>query len=61
MGVISFTGSAEVGRAIAARCGQLLKGVGLELGGKNAIVVMEDADLELAVEGATWAAFGTSG
>ena len=58
---ISFTGSAEVGRIIAARCGQLLKRVGLELGGKNAIVVMDDADIELAVEGAQWAAFGTSG
>ena len=61
VGVISFTGSSDVGRAIAARCGQLLKRCGLELGGKNAIIVMEDADVELAVEGATWAAFGTSG
>jgi aldehyde dehydrogenase (NAD+) len=58
---ISFTGSSEVGRQIAASCGQSLKRVSLELGGKNAIVVMDDADLELAVEGATWAAFGTSG
>ncbi|HLQ62999.1 MAG TPA: aldehyde dehydrogenase family protein [Candidatus Acidoferrales bacterium] len=58
---ISFTGSSEVGREIATRCGQLLKRVSLELGGKNCIVVMDDADLELAVEGATWAAFGTSG
>ncbi|MGH7903918.1 MAG: aldehyde dehydrogenase family protein [Candidatus Dormibacteraceae bacterium] len=58
---ISFTGSADVGRAIAARCGQLLKRVSLELGGKNAIVVMDDADLELAVEGAVWGAFGTTG
>ncbi|MGH7776742.1 MAG: aldehyde dehydrogenase family protein, partial [Candidatus Dormibacterales bacterium] len=58
---ISFTGSAEVGRQIAARCGQLLKRVSLELGGKNAIVVMEDADLELAVDGAVWGAFGTTG
>ncbi len=61
VGAISFTGSAEVGREIAARGGQLLKKVSLELGGKNAIIVMDDADLELAVEGATWAAFGTSG
>ena len=61
VGVISFTGSTEVGRHIATRCGQLMKRVGLELGGKNAIIVMEDADVELAVEGATWAAFGTSG
>ena len=58
---ISFTGSAEVGRLIAAKCGQNLKRVSLELGGKNAIVVMDDGDLELAVEGATWAAFGTTG
>lgn len=58
---ISFTGSSEVGRQIAAKCGQSLKRVGLELGGKNAILVMDDADLDLAVEGATWAAFGTSG
>jgi aldehyde dehydrogenase (NAD+) len=58
---ISFTGSSEVGRQIAARCGALLKRVSLEMGGKNAIVVMDDADLELAVEGATWAAFGTTG
>src|SRR5438067_1273766 len=58
---ISFTGSAEVGRLIAAKCGQNLKRVSLELGGKNAIVLMDDGDLELAVEGATWAAFGTTG
>ena len=58
---ISFTGSSEVGRSIAAACGQTLKRVSLELGGKNAIVVMDDADVELAVEGATWAAFGTTG
>jgi acyl-CoA reductase-like NAD-dependent aldehyde dehydrogenase len=58
---ISFTGSAEVGRDIAAKCGKALKRVSLELGGKNAIIVMDDADLELAVEGATWAAFGTTG
>jgi aldehyde dehydrogenase (NAD+) len=59
--VISFTGSSEVGRHIAARCGEQLKRVGLELGGKNAIVVMDDADLELAIDGAVWAAFGTTG
>ena len=59
--VISFTGSTEVGRRIAARCGQLMKRVSCELGGKNAIVVMDDADIELAVKGALWSAFGTSG
>ncbi len=58
---ISFTGSSEVGRHIAALCGQSLKRVGLELGGKNAIIVMDDADLDLAVEGALWGAFGTTG
>ncbi|HKY08011.1 MAG TPA: aldehyde dehydrogenase family protein [Candidatus Binatia bacterium] len=59
--LVSFTGSAAVGREIAASCGQHLKRVSLELGGKNAQVVMEDADLELAAEGALWGAFGTTG
>src|SRR5918911_971207 len=58
---ISFTGSSEVGREIASKTGQLLKRSSLELGGKNAIIVMDDADIELAIEGATWAAFGTTG
>lgn len=59
--VISFTGSNEVGRDIASTCGQLLKKVSLEMGGKNAVIVMDDADLDLAVEGIIWSAFGTSG
>jgi aldehyde dehydrogenase (NAD+) len=59
--LVSFTGSAAVGREIAASCGQDLKRVSLELGGKNAQVVLEDADLELALEGALWGAFGTTG
>jgi alpha-ketoglutaric semialdehyde dehydrogenase len=59
--LVSFTGSGAVGREIAAACGQNLKRVSLELGGKNAQIVMEDADLELAVEGALWGAFGTTG
>ena len=59
--LVSFTGSAAVGREIAATCGQNLKRVSLELGGKNAQIVMEDADLDLAVEGALWGAFGTTG
>ncbi len=59
--LVSFTGSAAVGREIASAGGQLLKRVSLELGGKNAQVVMEDADLELAAEGALWGAFGTTG
>ncbi|MBJ7609547.1 MAG: aldehyde dehydrogenase family protein [Candidatus Dormibacteraeota bacterium] len=58
---IFFTGGAETGRLIAATCGQMLKKVSLELGGKNGIVVLDDADLELAVEGALWGAFGTAG
>jgi acyl-CoA reductase-like NAD-dependent aldehyde dehydrogenase len=59
--LVSFTGSAAVGREIASVCGQSLTRVSLELGGKNAQIVMEDADIELAVEGALWGAFGTTG
>ena len=59
--IISFTGSTETGRHIAATCGQQLKKVSLEMGGKNAVIVMDDADLSLAVEGILWSAFGTSG
>lgn len=58
---ISFTGSTAVGRRIAGRCGELLKRVSCELGGKNAIVVLEDADIELAIKGCLWSAFGTAG
>jgi aldehyde dehydrogenase (NAD+) len=58
---ISFTGSTETGRIIAGRCGQLMKRVSCELGGKNAIVVLDDANLELALKGAIWSAFGTAG
>jgi len=59
--LISFTGSSAVGRQIASFCGKTLKRVSLELGGKNAQIVMDDANLELAVEGALWGAFGTTG
>jgi aldehyde dehydrogenase (NAD+) len=59
--LVSFTGSAAVGREIASLCGRELKRVSLELGGKNAQIVMEDAELELAIEGALWGAFGTTG
>lgn len=59
--VISFTGSNETGRGIAGKCGEQLKKVSLEMGGKNAVIVMDDADLNLAVEGILWSAFGTSG
>jgi aldehyde dehydrogenase (NAD+) len=58
---ISFTGSNEVGRRIAVRCAELGKRVHLEMGGKNAIIVMDDADLDLAMDGIVWSAFGTSG
>lgn len=59
--LISFTGSSETGKGIAASCGRTLKRCSLELGGKNAMIIMEDADLDLALEGALWAAFGTTG
>src|ERR671925_1412848 len=59
--VITLTGSRETGVAVMKAAADNLKHVHLELGGKNAIIVMEDADLELAVEGIVWSAFGTSG
>ena len=59
--VVSFTGSTEVGRHITRLAGETLKRVSLEMGGKNAIIVMDDADLDLVVEGALWGAFGTTG
>jgi aldehyde dehydrogenase (NAD+) len=58
---ISFTGSSEVGRRIAEVCGKSLKRCSLELGGKNAQIVLDDADLDLALEGVLWGAFGTTG
>jgi acyl-CoA reductase-like NAD-dependent aldehyde dehydrogenase len=59
--VISFTGSTDVGRDINVACAPTFKHVHLEMGGKNIIMVMEDADVDLAVDGALWGAFGTSG
>jgi aldehyde dehydrogenase (NAD+) len=59
--VISFTGSATTGKGIAARAGARLKRLSLELGGKNAVAVLADADLDLAVDGILWSAFGTTG
>jgi aldehyde dehydrogenase (NAD+) len=59
--VISFTGSTEVGNAIGGKGGALGKRISLEMGGKNAIVVMDDADLQLATEAIVWSAFGTTG
>ncbi len=58
---VSFTGSTEVGRKIGEICGRNLQVPSLELGGKNPLVILADADLELAVEGALWASFGTAG
>jgi acyl-CoA reductase-like NAD-dependent aldehyde dehydrogenase len=59
--VISFTGSTETGALIGAACGKMHKRLSLEMGGKNAMIVMDDADLELALEGVLWGAFGTTG
>ncbi|MCB0076239.1 MAG: aldehyde dehydrogenase family protein [Anaerolineales bacterium] len=59
--VISFTGSAAVGRIVAAKGGKLLKKVSLELGGKNAVIVMDDANLDLVLDATIWGAFGTTG
>jgi len=59
--LVSFTGSSEVGAHISEIAGRLLKRVSCELGGKNAIVVLDDADLDLSLEGIVWSAFGTSG
>ena len=58
---VSFTGSCGVGFAIEALCGGLHKPVATEMGGKNGILVMDDADLKLAVHGAIWGGFGTTG
>jgi aldehyde dehydrogenase (NAD+) len=59
--LVSFTGSSEVGKKISEMAAQTLKRVSLELGGKNAQIVMNDADLDLALEGVLWGAFGTTG
>ena len=59
--VISFTGSTATGSAIGETCGRMHKRLSLEMGGKNAMIVMDDADLELALDGVLWGAFGTTG
>ncbi len=59
--LVSFTGSSETGAEVGSICGRTHKRVCLEMGGKNAQIVMEDADLELALDGAVWGAFGTAG
>ena len=59
--VISFTGSTETGRIVGETCGRMHKRLSLEMGGKNAMIVLDDADLDLAMEGVIWGAFGTTG
>ena len=59
--LISFTGSTETGRIVASSCAERNAICSLEMGGKNVIIVMDDADIDLAIEGAIWGAFGTSG
>jgi aldehyde dehydrogenase (NAD+) len=58
---ISFTGSSAVGSAVGQRAAATFKPVSLEMGGKNAQIVMDDANLDLALDGALWGAFGTTG
>jgi aldehyde dehydrogenase (NAD+) len=59
--VISFTGSTETGREVAVTAARLNKRLTLEMGGKNAVIVLEDANLDLAVDAILWSAFGTTG
>jgi len=59
--MISFTGSTATGKIVATTCAELMKPYSLEMGGKNGIVVMDDADIDLAVDGVVWGAFGTTG
>ena len=59
--LVSFTGSTEVGRMVSEACAPTFKPCHLEMGGKNIMIVMDDANLDLAVEGAVWGGFGTSG
>ena len=59
--LISFTGSTETGRIVASACAERNAICSLEMGGKNVIIIMDDADIDLAIEGALWGAFGTSG
>jgi acyl-CoA reductase-like NAD-dependent aldehyde dehydrogenase len=59
--LVSFTGSTETGRFVGETCGRLHKRLSLEMGGKNAMIVLDDADSDLALEGVLWGAFGTTG
>ncbi len=61
VGVISFTGSTEIGREVSKACAPDFRHCHLEMGGKNMIIVMDDANLDLAVDGALWGGFGTTG
>ncbi|HTS58546.1 MAG TPA: aldehyde dehydrogenase family protein, partial [Terriglobales bacterium] len=58
---VSFTGSTEVGRVIGTTAAKTFKHCSLELGGKNPMIVLDDANLELAIEGGLWGGFGTTG
>jgi acyl-CoA reductase-like NAD-dependent aldehyde dehydrogenase len=58
---VSFTGSTDIGKRLEAICGSMHRMIVTEMGGKNAIIVMDDANLDLATEGAVWGGFGTSG
>src|SRR3954467_15726655 len=58
---LSFTGSSEVGRMVGERAAKSFKHCSLEMGGKNPIIVLDDANIDLAIDGALWAGFGTSG
>ena len=59
--VVSFTGSTDVGRTVSEKAAPSFKKVHLEMGGKNVIMIMDDAKLDLAIEGCLWGGFGTSG
>jgi alpha-ketoglutaric semialdehyde dehydrogenase len=58
---ISFTGSSEIGRVVGETAARSFKPCSLEMGGKNAIIILDDANLDLALEGVLWGAFGTTG
>ena len=59
--LVSFTGSTATGSIVGETCGRMHKRLSLEMGGKNAQIVLDDADLDLALEGVLWGAFGTTG
>jgi len=59
--LVSFTGSTETGSIVGQTCGRMHKRLSLEMGGKNAQIVLDDADLDLALDGVLWGAFGTTG